>query len=168
MRWVLLFLRIGLPSGAVFGLITGLIERSAALGLVQGAIFGLLMGLVLTATTAARTRGRAPDLTTRSRMDVHLAQPPTEALDDIVAILARFGARNIVRGADRVTARTGVGWFSSGERVEITVRPDLDATIASITSRPRLRTTIADYGRNRENVERLVVLLGGFPTAPRA
>jgi hypothetical protein len=162
---MLLFLRIAVPSGLVFGLISGFVEHSARRGLIQGAVFGALMGLVLAATTAARTQGRTPELSTRHRMDVHLAQTPADAIDEIAAILARFGARNVVRGADRVTGRTGVSWLGWGERVEVRVRPDHDASIASIVSRSWIRTTVTDYGRDRDNVERIAVLLGGFPTA---
>lgn len=42
-----------------------------------------------------------------------------------------------------------------GEQVECSATPGNGATVVAIRSRPALTTTMVDYGKNRENVERI-------------
>ena len=58
---------------------------------------------------------------------------------------------------DMVLAKTGISWKSFGEVVSISATPINDeSTIIEIASRPSLRSTVMDYGKNIENVEVLV------------
>ena len=56
-------------------------------------------------------------------------------------------------GAVVLEGRTRMTWKSFGETVRVELGPRVgDATPVHVTSRPWLRTTIADYGKNLANV----------------
>jgi hypothetical protein len=64
--------------------------------------------------------------------------------------------------ARRVELKVGMSFKSWGERVTIELAPEGDgATRAEIGSRASLGTTMVDYGKNYDNVQRVKDWLGG-------
>ena len=66
-----------------------------------------------------------------------------------------------------VELKVGVSFKSWGERVRIELSPEGEgSTRAQVTSRASLKTTMADYGKNRDNVQRVTEWLqSGTPSA---
>lgn len=68
--------------------------------------------------------------------------------------------------AGTVELKVGVSFKSWGERVRIELSPEGEgATRAQVTSRAALKTTLADYGKNRDNVQRVTEWLRGAGSA---
>jgi hypothetical protein len=64
------------------------------------------------------------------------------------------------RSLGRIVARTGINWKTWGDVITISFkRTGSNCTYIQISSRPNARTTIVDYGKNLENVERIVSFL---------
>ena len=170
-----LFFRLFAFCGLTFGLIQGGIAaiegqspRNALLvGLGAALFFGLLMAASLTTLSWWRMK--------RSGIDPHTAKAGVDVRERITVPLTPDQAfalcRSAVQQVPKATvvqvdaasatlkARVGMTWASFGERIECQVTPAEGAAEVSIRSRPVLRTTIADYGKNRENVERIRTFL---------
>lgn len=93
-----------------------------------------------------------------AREAVTLSLPPDQALEHCRLALerARFSAVRMETASRMVRAHGKMTWTSFGEEIECRVE---------IRSRPVLRTTIVDYGKNRENVERIRAFLAGHAPA---
>lgn len=178
-----LFFRLFCFCGLTFGLIQGVIAalegqspRVALLvGLGAALFFGLLMAASLTALSWWRMKRNGIDPhTARAGVDVHeritVPLTPDQALALCRSAVKRVPGASGVQVdtvSATVEARVGMTWASFGERIECRVAPAEGATEVSIRSRPALRTTIADYGKNRENVQRIrTQLLAHAPVQP--
>lgn len=159
MRWLLLGARIFAMTGVPFGVIQGLVYRSTATGVVDGVLFGLIMGVTLTAITAARTRQGQGSLSTKHRAEVVIELSLPQVHDRIAHALAEIPAKITHDSQTRVVARTRMSWQSWGEVVSAELVPTEAGTVVELASRAWLRGTVADYGRNRDNVDRLETAL---------
>ncbi len=60
------------------------------------------------------------------------------------------------RPQGRIEARAGLTWTSWGEVISFDLRRiDEDRTRVEVSSKPVLRTTLVDLGKNLENVEKI-------------
>ena len=166
----LVFLGTGVPFGVLMGaLFTLLFELSPVEGLLTGlaigAVFGAAMAAVLGTAQVVGDRGapRGTSLSPRQTREVPVADGP-ELADRIVAALRSLPAEvtAVDVPAGRYVARRGVSWKSWGEDVVVQLTGDPAHPVATVSSRPRLGTTLIDYGRGRRNVEHVV---GALPTA---
>jgi hypothetical protein len=62
----------------------------------------------------------------------------------------------VADASGRYEATTRVSWKTWGERVTVQLSGDPVAPEACVTSRPRISTTLIDYGKGRSNVETVV------------
>lgn len=145
----------GLPFGAVVGLLTW----NVALGAGMGLLFGCFLSAALVGLHLA-SGGRCPSGVLAVRQsaafllpgDQDAAQRAAEA-----AVAQAFFAPPSVHRQGSVTVlevRTPMSWRSFGERVRIELAPARgDGVLVRVGSRPTIRTTLVDYGKNRMNVE---------------
>lgn len=115
-------------------------------------------------------RARAPGPSPGSVLDVLqegdglIGLGADELMPYVLAALERIGARTtrIAPGAPTIVrARTGWSWDSHGERIDVSLRRVSDAeTEVRVTSRPVLRLTFTDGGRNFRNVMEVMRALG--------
>lgn len=156
------FLFFAPPFGVLFGLFTGLTNRSAAegllAGLVVGAVAGGLFALVIGTLQYTGNRDAAPGRPTGPTQAVTIpVRPGADLADRIRAALLSLPAE--LRTADvpagRYVARTGTTWRSFGEHVTVQLTGHPAAPMAEITSRPVVRTTLIDYGKGRRNVDQV-------------
>jgi hypothetical protein len=156
MRWLRLFLLTFLIMGAGFGLFQGLLEHSVRVGVVRGVTFGALVALIDVVVTARRTRGRAGNITPRQDLEVMIAVPLAVAVRRVVTAMYALSAKKITVSETRVTARTAASRWSWGERLAVDlVSSGGMKTAVKISSRPRVRTTVVDYGHGRQVVDSL-------------
>lgn len=168
------FLRVfaftAIPLGIYFAardLLRGLPAGYAiAGGLVLGAFFGLIMGLVLSALHAwsVRRRGQDPARTGAAvdvRESLELPLPPDQALERCRAVLQGMRMKDVRvdAAAGTVSGQARMSWASFGERVECSVAPAEGGSRVEVRSRPTVETTVVDYGKNRQNVERILAQL---------
>lgn len=121
----------------------------------------LFMGLGFAITLAVigfALRGRRACL---YEADLLLAAPPAQALQRCLQALTLLdpGAKVLLADEERVEARLPLSWKSWGERIRFELTPTPEGTRVRAGSWCRLPTNLADWGRNQENVRRLVAAL---------
>jgi hypothetical protein len=178
MRALKLYGTIFVAMAVPFGVLTGLVFVGlfAALdvgvgavtgfvgGLGSGLFFGLVMALVLGTAQLIAVRGvpRDRSLSPRQEERVTVAGGPDLA-DRVVSALGSLPAE--VTAADvsagRFVARRRANWKSWGEEVVVQLSGDPARPTATVSSRPRVRTTLVDHGRGHRNVEHVLRALGG-------
>jgi hypothetical protein len=168
-------LKIFLWSGISFGTVMGaryshLYGPAAGLkgGILSGLLFGTLMFIIMGflhthAVKKMVTNNSGNALRTHHVRDLDLKSPYDRAYDLCISSLSLF-RRCIIQEEDRslgrIVARTGINWKTWGDLISITIkRTDNGYTYIEISSRPNARTTIVDYGKNLENVEKIVSFL---------
>ncbi|MGC5003955.1 DUF1499 domain-containing protein [Streptomyces sp. DT203] len=162
------FLTIAIPYGLLFGLYLAVVSgqgvASGVLGaLLSGLLFGLAMATILGTMHIAsvRRRGREgpADFSVKQRQQLRLALPPIKAFERAVQAVTALPATVTSSDSEsgHIEAKVGMSWRSWGETVTIVVQPQgSSSSSVCIESRPRLRITVVDYGKNRQNVERIV------------
>ncbi|MFC4376305.1 hypothetical protein ACFO5K_19595 [Nocardia halotolerans] len=157
-----IFLRSGVVFGIVMALYLGLIFGSVRGGVIAGVIGGLLFGAIITGFSIVRARsdGTVHDLGADMHQQVSLevGRPAGEAFAAAERVLAEVPATITQRdpAAGVLTARTKVSWMSWGENLHVVVAERPEGSMVEVSSRPRLRITTVDYGRNLQNVRSIV------------
>lgn len=108
-----------------------------------------------------------PDLSSIAKVDHRtwqwageLPAPVEEAVEVGRRALASAGMSNAVVSQGRVTAGAGPSLKSLGEEVWIEFTPiDATASRAMVVSRSRVATTLFDWGKNRQNIEKIIAEL---------
>jgi hypothetical protein len=93
---------------------------------------------------------------------VHYAGSCAEAVDDARRALAAVRkVKNVAETSSpiTITARTGTTFESFGEKIVLKFTPTGTGTNIEISSKPRIWTTLEDWGKGIENVETVVQYL---------
>jgi len=88
---------------------------------------------------------------------------PVHHADRVVAALRALPAEVTTADvpAGRYVARIRRSWKSWGEEVVLQLSGDPARPVATVSSRPTVRTTLVDHGRGRADVERVARALTG-------
>ncbi len=170
----LMYVKLLLTTGVIFGLIMGLFfgltlrsaALGAALGLASGSAFGLVMSVTLGTVNvlAHRSTGGRGGLSPVQRAVVSLPGELKEEAARVRQAMAALGGRDLVEQLDgqgmRIAVRTRRTWRSWGESVTADLHPDAKGSTLSLVSRPILRSTVVDYGQGRRNVRRVLSAVG--------
>jgi F0F1-type ATP synthase assembly protein I len=158
--------KIFLCTGVLFGIFMGLFHpisdglvEPVVWGLVSGSLFGVMMAFItgFRQRNAAKkygwAEGEVPAVNQRCDVDVALA--PDAAFELAERAVAALPAKVIARDTSTrsIQATTGMSRQSWGERLSVRVEPRPAGSVVVIGSRPRFPLTVADYGKNRVNVE---------------
>ena len=137
-------------------------------GLYWGIIWGLTYGFLFTIISAyihTRVIKKKGYEISEKTMDVHqkrklkLKLPYRVAynlcLESINSLpKARLQKQSISQG--KIDVKSGMGWNTLGEKISFGVRKiDDDRTQIIVSSRPVVRTTLIDYGKNLDNVDKI-------------
>lgn len=155
-----LYLKLFLAAFLPYALVGGLIVQDAVWGLLFGAGVGLVIALVFgTLQHQAFAQSKQKQAASRSvhqTRELEVDLPYADALQ-----LCREAAISLPRGrlsktdrlAGEIEVRTRLNWLTYGEKVTLRLRPlSATTTLVQISSRPRLKTTLIDYGRNLHHV----------------
>jgi hypothetical protein len=166
-----LFLAAGIPFGIfmgifyilVDGLIIGLIK-----GLIAGILFGGLMSLILGLLHTSSVK-RMPYGKSKEAMKVHqvrnieLQLPYDKVFNlcvDSLGLIKECEIQEKDHLQGKIVAKSGTTWKSWGEIITFQLHKiDNKTTQVIVSSRPVVSTTIVDYGKNLENVERITSFL---------
>lgn len=140
------------------------VGKAVAIGivvLVAAVLYGLSMVITLGgAQVIATSRGgkEKADLSVRQKRSFFVMG----TREEVHAVLREGMEALGVRSFDLDDAEAGVltghtrwSWKSFGENLGAVVKPRGDACQVTITSEPRLATTMVDYGKNRDNIRAL-------------
>lgn len=160
-----LYIKLFLAFGVPFGLLMGLFYPYPALVLLVGILYGAVMSGVFGTLQHRSVKGKKQTHTDGVKqarefeIDLPYQQAFSACLDAVNEIQrAKIQMANSHTGVIR--ARTGINLMTYGEIITFHLQPlDADTTLIRIDSRPRLKTTLIDYGRNLEHVNRLSLYL---------
>lgn len=174
------FLKIAIRTGIFFGLaMTGImlllftvaLPFKAAtlpilgLGLVSGVLFGLSFGGVITLMQVMGLKKIGEtEFTDETLAVIQLKTIQIEqSFDAVIAKLeesVKFNKIKIVTPQKKIKITGGISLSSWGEQVEITLtQTQGNLNTFELLSKPSMRTTMADYGKNRQNVLELERIL---------
>ena len=156
--YIKLFLAAMIPYTIVFGLVLQNPLLALAMGITLGAIIAGVFGTLHVRSMDGKKRAYESYAVQQTR-DIEIDLPFDEALILARAALQSIEGAAIVKetssetGTTAISARTGLNWETYGEKINLRLeRIDAETTLLHIDSRPRLRTTLIDYGRNLHNV----------------
>ncbi len=145
----------GVPMGLVYGVASGLLYGGS-----MSLVFGLLHGRSVKRITSDESQEAMGVHHVRS---VELQLPYDKVFDLCLESLGQInkcGIRNENRSQGIIMAKSGVSWKSWGEAISFQINEaGDDGTQVEISSRPVLRTTLVDCGKNLENVIKITGFL---------
>jgi hypothetical protein len=160
-----LFLATGIPfaiftgilNAFQFGLLSGLIS-----GLITGILFGGFMSLILGFLQTWSVK-QLPFAKSEEATGVHhvrnaeLLLPYDVTFNTCIKSLSsikKCRIQNKDRSQGKIIAKTSMTWKTYGDVISFQLsRIDDERTQVQVSSRPFVRTTLVDYGKNLENVE---------------
>ncbi len=157
-----LFLSIGIPFGIGMGCIVGFrdgIYLGAVQGIIQGSVFGLIMALVLGTMHKIKTKNSGDDIGPYQSKTITVSSSLEALFDKCLSSLEQIKAQVISanKGEGVILAKTGMSWMSFGEIIKMGLVIDGENNIkVTISSRPKLKTTLVDFGKGHQNIFSLV------------
>lgn len=166
-----IFLSNSIPFGAfmviLFSSLYGLNVGLPA-GLISGLIFGFLMFIILgfLHTRAVSKISGVPSresIRTFQDRNIKLQLPFERAFDLCIAslgVIRRCRVQEQDRSHGKIIAKSSVNWKTWGDTISFDITgTGNEETEVSVSSRPTSWSTIVDYGKNLENVEKIVSFL---------
>ena len=169
-RYLKLFLATGIPFGISMGMFYSLhgVFEGLMVGLLAGLFFGgfmsLLLGFLHTWSVKRISSGKSEEATSVHHVrSVELRLPYDKAFNLCIESLSLLKKYRIIeedRSQGKIVAKTGMTWKSWGEVITFEVGEiGNDRTQIEVSSRPAVRTTLVDYGKNLENVKTIIFFL---------
>ena len=166
-----LYLKIFLYAGVFFGLLTVIMDLifgdklSIWEFLFSAIFFGFFMSLILVSISISRLKKMGmkdisdEDLAVKQKREI----VSTFNIPEIIERLKKdekTGKMKLKMLENGIQLSTGVSWESWGEVINIIQIPNGENKYKyQIISKPKLSTTIIDYGKNFENVKRIKKIL---------
>jgi len=165
-----LFFKLLLLSGIPFGLIMGFLhlqkgEIPGAIfnGILSGLVFGTLVSYILISLHKILTRkvvsdASIPDFDIHQVRRIVMDMPYEQAFNLCIQSLKTINrCRVILQRLDNgeIKARAGLNWKTWGDNINFKLTQEKDSTVVEISSRPSANSTLVDFGKNLDNVERI-------------
>jgi hypothetical protein len=153
-----LYVKLFLAAAVPYGLVAALILHSPAFGVLFGVGIGIVIASIFGTLQHSAFQGKKADAdrSVHQIRDIEIDVSYNEALalcQDSLKTLTRAHIKQLDADQGIIHARTGMNWKTYGERVTLSLLPiDQNTTRIRIESRPRLKTTLIDYGSNLYNV----------------
>jgi hypothetical protein len=145
---------VPLPGAAFFLFVTATtLAAVAASALLVRAHIAAVAG----ATPAGEPLELSPRLSRVLTLPLGVRQAESVAYYAMTALPARITINDPIR--QRLEAKTRAALMRCGEVISIDVRPLAHGVQVRVSSRPKLRTTLVDFGRSRRIVDLLVARL---------
>lgn len=154
---------MGISSSFLYGIPSGL-----AIGAVSVIYFGgfmsLSLGFLHIKSVERMALGKSAEaMGVHHVRNVELRLPYDKAFDlciESLSLIKKCKIRNEDRFQGRIVAKAGMTWKTWRDTISFEVRKTGNGGIQiEVSSRPALRTTMVDYGKNLENVEKIVEFL---------
>ncbi len=166
-----LHLKVFLFTGVTYGLILFLLdlmnnnEFALSKFLFMTLFFGITMSLTLVPLHKYRLKKIGIQEITDENLKVNQSKTlnselNTAALIEILASDPIIGKMKMIETKNGIHLKTGISWKSWGENIKITLKSEQDSRFEyEISSSPKLKTTIVDYGKSLENIKRIEKLI---------
>jgi len=138
-------------------------SHGVAAGLVGGAMSGVLYGVAMTAflgvsqvVSTSRGGKTKADLGVRQKRTFAVLGDRQAAFEQVKVAFQLLGVKQFdIEDAETgvLTGHTSWTFKSFGENLSAVVKQGVEVCEVTVTSEPRLPTTLVDYGKNRENID---------------
>ena len=152
------------------------LSRGLPLAVAAGVLFGILIAGVLGAahmvTTGKLMRGPGR-LSVQQACELLFDGPTDRAIDLCATAVNRLGKGRVLRvdpQARRIVAVKGMTWRSFGDAIRFEILPGIGSGhVIRVSSRPKLRTTLVDYGSSLINISvlRAYLVANGARPSPQ-
>ena len=157
-------------SGIPFGLLMGIMsfhmgDNADAIlnGILSGLIFGTLVSYILISLHKSLSRkvdsgASMPDFDIHQVRHIVMGIPYEKAFSLCIRSLKTIDRCRIISQSldnGEIRARAGLNWKTWGDDIIINLTEGKDTTGVEISSRPSARSTLVDFGKNLDNVERI-------------
>ena len=145
--------------GTSLGLVAGIVE-----GIFFGGFMSLMLGFLHSRSVKRMSLGKSEEaIGVHHVRNVELRVPYDKAFDlciESLSLIKKCNIQNKDRSQGKIVAKAGKTWKTWGDVISFDVRrAGNDETQVEVSSRPAVRTTLVDYGKNLENIETLVGFL---------
>lgn len=166
-----LYLKTFLLTGIPFGLIMLGFDLADGDGfriwklLLMTFFFGTAMSLILVSFHSYRLKKNGVQEITDENVGVNQKRNLSTKLnkEEIIQRLKAdpvIGKMKMTEIENGILLKAGMSWKSWGEEIKITLKANEDTDSEyQVSSSPRLKTTIVDYGKNIENINRIESLI---------
>jgi len=165
------YLKIFLTTGILFGVLMGVfysLRSGFPAGLIGGLFAGLFFGGIMSIILGTLHNQSVKQITSeksKEAMEVHhvrnieLRLSYDKAFDlciESLNLIEKGKIREEDRAQGKIVAKAGMTWKTFRDVISFDLRRiDNDRTEIKVSSRPAVRRTLIDYGKNLENVERI-------------
>jgi hypothetical protein len=160
-----LFLAAAIPYTLAFSMIMRNTPLAISIGIILGVVIAAVFGTLQVRSMEGKKKADHSYAVHQTR-EIEIDLPFDEAVVLAKAAVQSINGTSILKetspheGVATIAARTGLNWETYGEKINLHLeRIDADTTLLRIESRPRLRTTLIDYGRNLHNVNTISLYL---------
>ena len=165
-----LFFKILLLSGIPFGFLIAILsmQREKVFdvilnGILSGLVFGTLVSYLLISLHKSFSRKVVTDsfnhdfgIFQSRRIEIPLSYEDAYRLClQSLKTISRCSIQSQSHDEGIIKARAGINWKTWGDNVLLKLVKGEGATIVEISSRPSARSTLVDFGKNLDNVERI-------------
>lgn len=145
-----------LATGSDFGLLKS-VYRASLFGVSMSLIF--ILAQLYSLKKSGVTKFTSDNLKVKQRRILKSKLTKQEIIEKLKND-RRFTISKFSENENRIYLETKMSFKSWGEKITITVRPlENEFNEYTITSRPALITTLADFGKNFQNVNRIEELI---------
>ncbi|NKI25502.1 hypothetical protein HCG49_02875 [Arenibacter sp. 6A1] len=129
--------------------------------LLMASFFGITMSLILVSFHKHRLQKNGIQVITDENLGVTQRKSLTSELNKLeliekLKIDPIIGKMKMTKIENGILLKTGMTWKSWGEEIKIIQKTDIVTDFEyQISSSPKLRTTLIDYGKNLENINRI-------------
>lgn len=168
-----LFLAAAIPYTIALSLFMRNSPLAIGLGIGLGVAIAGIFGTLQIRSMKGKKKADETYAVNQSR-EIDIDLPFEQALElTRAAVLSITGAKILKEtspddGAAIIAAQRGLNWETYGENIKLYLEQiDADSTMLRVESRPRLRTTLIDYGRNLHNVNAISLYMREHTAADR-
>lgn len=150
----------GIPFGIFAGGLAGFVFGKGIIigilvGIMSGLLFGVSISIILEALSQGVSKKAGPAQSKTVTIDLPYETALAKSVQALDTIKAKVTHKEEANGIIR--AKTSINWKSWGEAIEIRLAKQEDGKVMmTVSSRPKLRTTLVDYGKGLENVTSIV------------
>lgn len=148
-----------------FGTFIFLLTQNWMQGIIMGVLFGGTMILVLGIMHYVSNKNQGTDVNgpLKAEESILLKMPEKEAVEvclEAIDRLEHISSVKMKQEEQQINARTKATWKTWGENIQCRITASDEVTVkVYIQSRPKLSTTLIDYGINQRNIQQILAAL---------
>jgi hypothetical protein len=158
------FFKLFFVNGISFGVVMGLISHNFVGELFEGVFFGFFMAvalIIMEKISLGKMGKKSSDIGVRQEKKFNVPLSKVEVIKKVRDVLGEMKI-NITKDDSQngiIEAKTGINLKSFGEILTIKFFENENEMVVFVESHPSLPTTMVDYGKNLQNVEKFEELM---------